>query len=677
MTTKRFLGVLIVLLAFAACHNKSETPAPQPQPFSAKLVKPVDASDLETHIKAELASHYERWKTGYLYSGIYSMGGAVATTNDTVSNNPTSAGGSADTTHSETNVQEKGVDEGDLVKTDGMFIYLARGAHFLVLRANPASQTSIVSDINLAEPISEIYLSNSLVTVITNTFIYTPMPGKQVTRLYNYDVSSPAAPVLTNTFDIPGYSQGSRRIADTLYLVTNYTIDIPDPVSCWDYMDKGSMVNGDTVTHACDQALQENLKRIDTMSLDELLPTYTETRYTSGVAGTPITGPAVAYGDVYLPESGNGVDLALVISIDLAGTVPAISSTSAVFSSWCRLYMSPDSLFLASDNRWRWIEPVVGSALPPSNPEPRTAIHKFSVVASTNGLSYRGSGVVEGWVNDRFSMGEYLGYLRVGTTRGGWWGETTSNQLTVLAENNGALEKVGSLTGLALGEQIYSMRYDRDRGYLVTFHQTDPLFTLDLSDPVNPRVAGEIKVNGFATYIHLLGTDNSRLLTIGRSADATGRATGNKLQLFSVGDLAAPALRGEYELGPGWSDALYDPHAFLYYEPLGLLTIPYFSYGNGTGNYQSGLQVFTIGSATISLKGTIPAKVLTTGYGAYQDTVDRSVIIGSSIYSVAHRSVTVAGTDKLDIITTVDLPESYNYPIVGGGTVPVAQKKGN
>lgn len=99
--------------------------------------------------------------------------------------------------------------------------------------------------------------------------------------------------------------------------------------------------------------------------------------------------------------------------------------------------------------------------------------------------------------------------------------------------------------------------------------------------------------------------------------------------------------------------------------------MPYYSYSYGSGSYSSGLDVFTIGSASISLKGTIPAQTVVTGYGTYMDTVDRSVIIGSTIYSVAHRSVTAAGADQLNIITTVDLPEMYDYPYpvaIGGGT---------
>jgi hypothetical protein len=151
-------------------------------------------------------------------------------------------------------------------------------------------------------------------------------------------------------------------------------------------------------------------------------------------------------------------------------------------------------------------------------------------------------------------------------------------------------------------------------------------------------------VNGFATYMHLIGPNNSRILTIGPSADDTGRLTGdNKLQLFDVADIIEPVLLDTQELGQGWSDAVYDPHAFLYYEPLNLLTIPYYSYTytagtyttidgssvftGGTYTYTSGLNVFSIGPASITPRGIISAPTITSGYGTnYLDTVDRSVI---------------------------------------------------
>jgi hypothetical protein len=492
--------------------------------------------------------------------------------------------------------------------------------------------------------------------------------------VYSYDVATPTAPVLQTRFDFPGNLQGSRRINNTIYLIANYRIDLPTPVSAWNYLPSGSY-NVDSYNQASATAATENLRRIEALTLAEMLPTYSRTTYAGGVAGAATVLPVVASGDVYIPESGNGTDLSLVIALDNSAAQPVVVS-SGVISSWCQIYMSPESLYLGSTNSWAWIEPMQGVSQSVSNPEPWTALHKFSLANGIGKPLYKGSGVVTGWLNNQFSMGEYNSYLRIGTTRGGWWGEGFSNRLAILTEQDGALVETGRVEGLAQGEKIYAMRFDRDRGYMVTFRQTDPLFTFDLSDPRNPRKVGELHVNGFATYIHLVGQNNNRLLTVGRSADASGRVTGNKLQLFDVTNLAAPALLGDYELGDGWSTALYDHHAFLYYEPLGILAIPYYNYGSTSAGYSSGLRVFAVNSIGITQRGVVQAPTVSSGYGAYADTVDRAVIIGTDIYAISHRSVTVAGTTLLDIKKVIGLPEGYGYYAypgqVGGGVVTAA-----
>jgi uncharacterized secreted protein with C-terminal beta-propeller domain len=259
-------------------------------------------------------------------------------------------------------------------------------------------------------------------------------------------------------------------------------------------------------------------------------------------------------------------------------------------------------------------------------------------------------------------MGEYNGYLRIGTTRGGWWGEAVSNQLAVLGEQGGTLVETGKLEGIAPGERIYSMRFDGNKGYMVTFRQTDPLFTFNLSNPAKPLIAGEIKVSGFATYIHLLGQDGSRLLTVGRSADATGRVTGNKLQLFDVSNSSSPVLIGDYELGEGWSSALYDHHAFLYYEPFSLLALPYSSYTYGSASNGSWLKLFRIEQGGITYRGMIPAPSSSNQYGYGTDTFDRSAVIGNYIYAVAGQSAVVADSDTLSIEAQVLFsPSLYPY----------------
>jgi uncharacterized secreted protein with C-terminal beta-propeller domain len=690
MNTLRLLGLMSVLVSVFSCSGGGSTPQTQPEtpvPFSAQLVNPTNPADLEARLKAELTRLYIRGNEGSVYYG--PGGGPVPAPPGSPGGGPgvfPGGGSASDTSHSDTNVQERGVDEGDLVKTDGTYIYLARGSHFFILLANPASDMVLLSDTDLAERIEEIHLSGSNVTVISLSFgplvTGNAAPYSPVTRVRSYDVTDPALPVLTAAFNFPGSFQGSRRIGAAVFIVTNYVIDIPDPAAPWDYLDPGMIYDAGAYAWASEQALAENLKKIAASTLDDLLPLYSVTL--SAEAGTASTSHSTAAGNIYIPEFGNGTNLSLVVKLDLSGRVPSVAGTAGVLSSWGGVYMSEESLYLTSDNHWLWIEPVLGADMPRANPEPRTAVHKFSVAGTEGAPLYKGSALVDGWVNNRFSMSDYQGYLRIGTTRGGWWGEGISNQLAILAEAGGQLVETGKLTGLAPGERIYSMRFDGDRGYMVTFRQTDPLFTLDLRDPANPRVAGELIVNGFSTYIHLLGPENTRLLTVGRSADSSGQVTGNKLQLFDVTNLAAPTLLDYEELGPGWSDALYDPHAFLYYEPLGILTIPYYTYGATPDSYSSGLNVFNIDpvGGSIVLRGIINAPTVTAGSGSYNytyiDTVDRSVIIGANIYAMAHRSVTAAGSADLSVIKNVILPESYAYggvvgPTEGGMALPRAQ----
>jgi uncharacterized secreted protein with C-terminal beta-propeller domain len=682
------LMVLVTLSIVSACSNSGTAtpPAVTPATVSARLAKPVDDSHLEKWLKTELLKSYQNRDTRYYYtavgSGVAAVSALDSAASTAVSAPQATTATSQSKSYSTTNNQETGVDEGDLVKTDGEYIYLARGSHFLVLRGQPVEQAAIVSDIDVKEQITELHLFGARVSLLTAPYNYMDKvtvpattgvtsgkvsakkaalmaPVAPGTRMYNYNVATPASPQLEMRYDFPGYLQGSRRVNNTIYLITNHHIDLPAPVSAWSYM-AGGNYSLDSYSTASAKALAENMRRIDALTLSDMIPSYSLTPYAGGVAGAAITAPVVTSQDVYIPENGNGTDISLVIAVDSTTAAPVVTS-SGIISSWCQMYMSTESLYLASTNSWSWIEPLAGVAQQISNPEPWTALHKFAIANGTGKPLYKGSGIAKGWVNNQFSMGEYNGLLRIGTTRGGWWGESISNRLAIMAEQDGALVEKGSIDGLAQGEKIYSMRFDRNRGYMVTFRQTDPLFTFDLSDPANPKVAGEIKVNGFATYIHLVGQDNNRLLTVGRSADANGRVTGNKLQLFDVTNLATPSLLGEYELGNGWSDALYDHHAFLYYDTLGLLTIPYYSYDgiSGLSAYRSGLRVFKVTENSLVDRGTIPAQVATNGYGSYADTVDRAVIIDNYIYAIAHRSVTLADVTQLEIKRVIGLPESY------------------
>jgi uncharacterized secreted protein with C-terminal beta-propeller domain len=151
--------------------------------------------------------------------------------------------------------------------------------------------------------------------------------------------------------------------------------------------------------------------------------------------------------------------------------------------------------------------------------------------------------------------------------------ELSDNLVTVLHPEAGALVKVGQVRGLGRGERIYGVRFLGDLGYVVTFRQTDPLYVVDLRDPTRPRVRGELKVTGYSAYLHPIGDD--LLLGLGQDASEQGRPLGSQLSLFDVSDLRRPTRLHRASLGPGWSEAESDHHAFLFWPPTGLVVLPF------------------------------------------------------------------------------------------------------
>ncbi|MFA7405848.1 MAG: beta-propeller domain-containing protein, partial [Pelobacteraceae bacterium] len=359
------LCILFALTTLSACSSSGDNPLPVSQPvLSAKLVKPADSGALERWLKAELVKSYQYRDVRYYYatmSSVNTTGGTtgVPTYGSTTGTPPapqTSGSGTADS-YSSTNVQEQGVDEGDLVKNDGSYIYLARGSRFLILKGQPAEQAAVISDIDLRETISELHLAGTRVSIITAPYsagIVAPatsppigasggtgaapaagkstalagvmMPGVATTKVYNYDVSTPNAPALLSRFEFPGFLQGSRRINNTIYLITNHHIDLPSPVSAWDYMPSDTF-SMEFYNQASAMASAENLRRIDALTLAEMIPSYSRTIYSGGVAGATSVSPVVASSDIYIPESGNGSDLSLVIAMDSAAADPVVTSS--------------------------------------------------------------------------------------------------------------------------------------------------------------------------------------------------------------------------------------------------------------------------------------------------------------------------------------------------------------
>jgi uncharacterized secreted protein with C-terminal beta-propeller domain len=251
-----------------------------------------------------------------------------------------------------------------------------------------------------------------------------------------------------------------------------------------------------------------------------------------------------------------------VLTVDLDRGLPAADS-DAVMTDASTVYASTGSIYVATAGGWDRAD---------------TSIHRFDLAGSRR-TDYRASGEVPGELLNQFSLSEHAGVLRAATTSSS--GRESESHVTVLETRSGRLEKIGQVSGLGKGERIYAVRFIEDRGYVVTFRQVDPLFTLDLADPAHPRVRGELKIAGYSAYLHPVG--EHELIGIGQDASAEGLRQGTQLSLFDVSDPAAPALLHRVSLGElTSSEAEYDHHAFLWWAPKQLAVVA-FTDGSGSG----------------------------------------------------------------------------------------------
>ncbi len=267
------------------------------------------------------------------------------------------------------------------------------------------------------------------------------------------------------------------------------------------------------------------------------------------------------------------------------------------------VYASPTSLYVATSGGWQRDD---------------TSIHRFDLTGDAD-TAYRASGQVPGDLLNQFALSEYKGVLRAATTEG--FSDNSQSHVTSLQARAGRLEKIGQVSGLGRGERIYAVRFIEDRGYVVTFRQVDPLYTLDLADPAHPRVRGELKILGYSAYLHPVG--DHELLGIGQDASAEGVRQGTQLSLFDVDDPANPKLLHKVALGElTSSEAEYDHHAFLWWEPLRLAVVP-------VSDYEGGEPAQAIGFNVDRTKGIVET-------GRTRETADvlRTLVIGPRLFTL-------------------------------------------
>ena len=313
-----------------------------------------------------------------------------------------------------------------------------------------------------------------------------------------------------------------------------------------------------------------------------------------------------------------------VTTIDLGKGLTPVDST-AVMTDGRIVYASPSSLYLAT-------EPWSARPLPAAPAKARSAdatqIHAFDISTPTK-TSYLGSGTVPGYLLSQWSLSEFQGVLRVvSTDTPAWWGTGPASQsyLTTLRRQNGSLVQVGQLGVLGRGERVYAVRMIGDIGYVVTYKQVDPLYTIDLHNPANPQLLGQLDLPGYSSYLHPIS--DTLLLGIGESVDPqTNEPAGTQVSLFDVSDPEHPALLHQATLGQGWSQAESDHHAFLYWPATALVVVPF---------GQQAVAMHISRTAGIRELGRI---IHNQARQSQLPQIDRSVVVGNTLLTVSSAGV--------------------------------------
>ena len=563
-----------------------------------------------------------------------------------------------------TNTQERDVDEPDFVKNDGQRLFVLHGRQLVAMRAWPPESARIESTTAVTggevTPL-EMFLHKNRVVVFSRSYDYEPfsLPVTQAaspaapadlrrgSRLVVtvFDVSG-AAPAVVHEQHLEGSYVSARRTDDTVRFVTVAPRRGPDLILWPDRNVDWTKPNA--VRSALEQARAENVKRIKASTVEDWIPRAFEN-------GAPVQRDC---GSFFATNTSTRLGFTTVSSLDLAGLS---TGHQTILNPASEVYASRDALYLTA--RHFWTTPASETQVRQNH----TYIFKFDTRSQPRSVRYVASGGVAGQIVDQFALDEDNGHLRIATTRRttvGWRAQDTTNNLFVLRAEGGQLKVVGEINGLARDESLFSARFDGNRGFLVTFRQVDPLFTLDLSDPRRPAVAGELKIPGFSTYLHPL--DRDHLLTIGREVSDDGRRQGGvQLQIFDVTQFSNPQVQHRYTLGTGSSssEAGHEHRAFTYFPSRGLLSIPFSDWSAARpSRFTSTLEVLRATVAGgIAPVGSIEHADLVQGtqgrYAGWTPQVRRSVMMDDFVYSISFGGVKVHDVRDLSrAVATMPFP---------------------
>lgn len=450
-----------------------------------------------------------------------------------------------------TNVQERGVDEADIIKTDGQRIFTLSQGRLVVV---DAQQRRVTGSVQVATGwSSEMFLHGDSLLLIVRRAYDPSNQGRQGPQTVLQRIEArDGRPSVTATLRAQGDYLSARSVGGIARVVMRY-----DPQHNFPFVFPQNEVGEDV-------AQQANRDAILNSTLDDWLPHYTlNDRHPS--SGDRLTDCA----DVHAPSVFSGFGLTTVMSVAIDGDLVPSSST-AVTAPGDTVYASTGSLYVAT-TRWIDAEEYDDAAWERAWRERRTSVHRFSLDDSGS-AAYEASGDVLGIVHNQFSLSEHDSRLRLVTTVGDPWSRESESYVWVLEQRDDRLIEIGSVSGIGRGEDVQSVRFVGDIAYVVTFRQIDPFYIVDLSDPAAPRVTGELKIPGFSAYLHPIGDD--LVLGVGTDADAAGVVHGSKVSLFDVSDAGAPLEINVWSITAAWNDIGLDHRGFLWWAPERIAVIP-------------------------------------------------------------------------------------------------------
>lgn len=569
--------------------------------------------------------------------------------NDAVVQETESAG--ANKGHSTTNVQVAGVDEADVIKTDGDYIYYVNKKNGLtIVKTDNYDNMKLMTNVEMEAdyyPV-ELYLKGNKLVVLGNMEKYDntyhsadenepivsledlKVDRKYIgmeTRAYIYDITNKAEPILLRQVAIDGRYQDSRRIGNMMYIISN----------------------------ANTEELYKNNKYVQ--------PSYTDTAVSESAT-------VLDYGKVrYFPEMIN-VGYTVIAGVDIEDSnVPIM--VNAYLGAGENIYMSEENLYIATQ-RYTPFYYENGMELKGGN---NTNVYKFAL--SNGNLIYKGKTNVKGYVLNQFSMDEYNGYFRMATT---YYNKDTALDENYLYVMDSEMQMCGSIEQIAVSEKLYSARFAGDRGYMVTFRTTDPLFVIDLSEPEDPKILGTLKIPGYSDYLHPY--DETHLIGFGKDTteyDGNAYYKGMKISMFDVSDLSNPVELFTQTIGDRGTESpiLYDHKALTFDKGKNILSFPVELYElseeektaeeetpipiNGHFKYQ-GAYVYGIDMEEgFVLKGHIThitdEEYLKMGDNYADDgkSVERILYIGDSLYTVSQDKIVACNINDMANTATVKL----------------------